>query len=389
MVQSGQNAGGGRRPRIPTFEVSYNGGDVREFVEKIEITEELEGSSDSVSMTLNNYDLRWYNEWRPVLGDYVDVSLGYRDEAFTSPVRFEVDEPTYKIAPDVMELKGQATPITSSLRQNYSNAFEQWTLPELAAFVAEKHGLEVVGTIPEIMFDRVTQKNEKDLAWLRKLALRYGVIFKVESCERLVFATEEELERRPPVYVITRNMLSPDGSTSFKVQSTDTYKMARCDYKDPKTNEWLFLEVETTNPEVRTDDVLRVTGERHENAEHLALRTREALRKANSTLVEATFNVEGEVYWRAGLNIWLPTEPDEFGNLIGGKYQVRRVRHTLVPEGGRKQGWRSELSARKVFEGGGASIGGWLDGGISGAIGQTVGGTAGNIISTVGGALGF
>jgi phage protein D len=381
MVQSGQNAGGGRRPRIPTFEVSYSGADIRDFVEKIEVTEELEGDSDSVSMTLNNYDLRWYNEWRPVLGDRITVSLGYRGEAFTAPVEFEVDEPTYKIAPDVMELKGQATPITGSLRQKYSNAFEQWSLPQLAAYVAEKHGLELVGTIPEIMFDRVTQKNEPDLAWLRKLALKYGVIFKVESCQRLVFATEEELEQRPAVYFVSRKMLSPDGSTSFKVQSTDTYKAARCDYKDPKTNEWMFIEEETTNPEVKTQDVLRVTGERNENEEQLALRTKEALRKANSTLVEGTINVEGEVYWRAGLNIELLSDRNEFGELIGGKYQIRTVKHTLVPEGGRKQGWRSELSVRKIFEAGGS---GWTDGGYGGGGSWTDGG-----FGAIAGALGL
>ncbi len=349
MVFSGGNAGGGRRPRVPTFEVSYSGADIREFVEKIEVIEELEGNADSVTMTVNNYDLRWYNEWRPYLGDVVTVSLGYRDEAFTEPVDYEVDEPTFKIAPDVMELKGTATPITGSLRQRYSNAFEQWTLPQLAAFVAEKHGLTLVGTVPEILFDRVTQKNEPDLAWLRKLALRYGVIFKVHSCRSLVFYTEEELEAMPPVYFVSRKMLSPDASTSFKLQSTDTYQMARADYKHPKTNEWMFVEEATTNPEVRTQDVLRVTGERNENAEQIALRTREALRKANSTIVEGTINVEGEVYWRAGMNILLLAGPDEFGPLIGGKHQVRRVRHTLVPEGGAKQGWRSELEVRKIF----------------------------------------
>jgi uncharacterized protein len=350
-VIDGGNAGGGRRPRIPTYEVGYERADISLYVEKIEVTEELEGDSDSVSMTVNNYNLDWYNGWRPYLGDRVTVSLGYRGEQFTDPVEFEVDEPTFKIAPDVMELKGQATPVTQSLRQKYSNAFEEGeaTLPQLAAYVAEKHGLELVGNIPEIDFRRVTQKNEEDLAWLRKLALKYGVIFKVESCRRLVFAVESELEALPPVYQISRKLLADDGSTSFKMQTTDTYRAAQADYKDPKTNEWMTYEVESTNPEVATGDVLRITGERFENVEQLQLRTDEALRKANSTLVEGTIDLEGEVYWRAGLNIYLPEDPTEFG-FLGGKYQVRRVKHTLVPEGGRKQGWRSQLEVRKIFE---------------------------------------
>jgi len=349
MVQSGGNAGGGERPRIPTYEVSYEGADISLYIEKIEITEELEGDSDSANLVANNYQLDWYNAWRPRLGDRFTVSLGYRGEAFTAPVTYEVDEPTFRIAPDTMELKGLATPVTEGLRQRNSDAFEQMTLAELAAFVAEKHGLELVGEVPEILFDRVTQKNEEDLAWLRKLALKYGVIFKVESCERLVFAVESELEAMPPVYEISRKLLSDDASTSFKMQTTDTYKAAKADYKCPKTNEWMTLTVESTNPEVATGDVLRITGERFENIEQLELRAEEALRKANSTLIEGTINLEGEVYWRAGLNIVLPEAPDEFG-FLGGKYQVRSVKHTLVPEGGRKQGWRSELSVRKIFD---------------------------------------
>lgn len=365
MVQ----AGGGRRPRIPTVNVSYGrgggtAGDITPFIEKIEIVEELEGNSDTVSMTVNNYDRRWLSAWRPRLGDYLIVSIGYRNEAFTSPVKYEVDEPTFTFAPDTMAIKGKATPITKSLTQKFSNAFEQWSLPELAQFVADKHGLQLVGQVPEIIFDRVTQKNEPDLAWLRKLALRYGVIFKVESCERLVFYTEKELEAMPPVYTITMNLLSPDGSSSLKLQSTDSYKEAQTDYKEPKTNQWHQVNAQTSNPEIATQDTLRVTGERFETPEQVQLRTEEALRKANSTVVEGTLNVEGEVYYRAGLNIALPTDPMQFGDM-GGKFQIRRVRHNLVPEGGVKQGWRSELEVRKVFDGsgvGGISFGG---GGIS------------------------
>lgn len=329
--------------------MSYSGADISLYVEKIEVTEELEGDSDSVSMTINNYQLDWYNAWRPRLGDRVVVSLGYRNEQFTAPVEFEVDEPTFKIAPDVMELKGQATPVTETLRQKHSEAFEQVTLAELAEYVAGNQGLELVGNIPEIEFARVTQKNEEDLAWLRKLALKYGAIFKVESCQRLVFAIERELEAMAPVYRISRKLLADDGSTSFKMQTTDTYKAAQADYKDPKSNEWMTYEVESDNPEVATGDVLRITGERFENVEQLQLRTDEALRKANSTLIEGTIDLEGEVYWRAGLNILLLEDPTEFG-FLGGKYQVRRVKHTLVPESGKKQGWRSQLEVRKIFD---------------------------------------
>lgn len=354
FAAAGGADGGARRPRVPFYDVSYEGKGITEaiaaFVEKIELTEELEGQSDSVTMTLNNFDLRWLNEWRPTIGERLTVSLGYRGEAFTEPVQFEVDEPTFKFVPDVMQLKGQATPVVKPIRQRYNMAFEGYTLADLAQWVADKHGLNLIGNVPPIQFERVTQKNEPDLAWLKKQALRYGVIFKVENCENLIFYIEEELEAMPPAITLIRSFMADDGSSSLKVQATDTYQKAQTDYKDPKTGEWYIVEVQTNNPFVKVDSVLRITGERFETVDQAAQRCKEALRKANSTAVEGTFDVEGEVFWRAGMNIALSGDRDQFGYL-GGKYQIRKVKHSMTPKEGRKQGWRTSLDVRLISGG--------------------------------------
>lgn len=345
------------RPRIPTYNVGYKKADqagflditkdIQELVERIEITEELEGQSDTLSLVLSNFDYRWFNAWTPAHGDRITVSIGYIGEPFTDPVTFEVDEPTYKFAPDTMSLKGQATPITQSLRQRNSRGYEGFTLADFARDVAERHGLELVGQVPEIQFDRVTQKNEMDLGWLKKLALRYGVIFKVESCTKLVFYVESELEAQPPAFTINRAFL-PGSSSQLKKSAADTYKGAKVTYKDPKTQDLYEVEVETDNPEVATGDTLSITGERFENEGQAQLRAEEALRKANSGLVEGTLDLEGEVVYRAGNNFALPTDKTEFGTL-GGKYQIRTVRHIVIPKRGTKMGWRSSLEVRKIF----------------------------------------
>lgn len=366
------------RPRQPTYTIAYQGvdvsGEIAAFVEKIEITEELEGKADTLSLKLNNYDYRWFNEWTPQLGDRISVAFGYVGFGLSEPITFEIDEPTYEFGPDIMNLKGTATPITQTLRQRRSVGFEGFNLAELAAIVAERHGLQLVGNVPPIVFDRVTQKNEMDLGWLKKLALRFGVIFKVESCEKLVFFVEKELEALAPFFTIRRQaeefqtiptglgertegirttsppdvLFMAPGSISLKKKASDTYKSARAVYKDPKTQEVYETIVPTDNPEVGSADELNITGERMENPQQTALRAAEALRKANSTLVEGSFNMEGELIFRAGTNFELPTDRDQFGRL-GGKYQIRSVKHIIVPKAGPKMGWRTDFEARKIF----------------------------------------
>lgn len=358
------------RPRQPTYTISYQGtdvsGEIAAFVEKIEITEELEGKADTLSIKLNNADFRWFNEWTPNLGDRISVAFGYVGEGLSEPITFEVDEPTYEFGPDIMSLKGTATPITETLRQRRSVGFEGFSLAELAAIVADRHGLTLVGKVPEIVFERVTQKNEMDLGWLKKLALRFGVIFKVESCEKLVFFVEKDLETLEPFFMIRRQteefepgetptsgglpvLFMAPGAISLKKKSSDTYKSARAVYKDPKTQEVYETVVPTANPEIGSADELNITGERMENPEQTALRAEEALRKANSTLVEGSFNMEGEQIFRAGTNFELSTDRNQFG-VLGGKFQMRSVKHVIIPKAGPKMGWRSDFEARKIFE---------------------------------------
>lgn len=353
VTGTGPRPGVGDRPRIPTYQISYQGSDISEAisdrVERIQVVEELEGQADSLTLMLNNVDRVWHNEWTPMLGDLVTVSIGYVGGDFTEPCSYEVDEPTYKFAADTCELKGQATPITKAVRQRNSAGYEGYNLADLAAEVAARHGLELVGNVPPITFERTTQKNEFDLGWLKKLGLRYGVIFKVHSCTQLVFYYEPELEAAPPAFVVLRTLLDPGGASSLKKSAADTYKSCVVRYKDPKTDELYDVEVETNNPDVRSGSTLTITGERFENIGQATKRAEEALRKANSGLVTGTLDLEGEVFFRAGLNIELLTDPLEFGTL-GGKYQIRKVTHTVVPTRGVKMGWRSALEVRKIYE---------------------------------------
>jgi uncharacterized protein len=328
-----------KRPRVPTYVVVFNGrttkGEIGDMIEDITLIDKLEGESDTVEFKLNNYDAYWMTS-PPLKGDRLIVSIGYRDELMTQPVEYELDEFTYHISPDSVVVKGQATPpVTKNMRQKYSFAYEDTTLVDIAAYIAGKHGLRIAGQIPAISFKRVTQKNETDLAFLKRIASKYGVIFKVDSCRTLVFSEESELESRPAVIVVNRTLMK--SSSTFNIKSVDTYASASVQYRDPKTDELYRSDV--VGATTKVVDNLNVVAERFEEPGQAEKRAAEALRKANATEVEGTIDTEGEVSYIAGINI------DITGlGFLDGKYQIKEVRQSVT----NSAGFTSQLTVRKI-----------------------------------------
>lgn len=342
-------------PRIPTFTLLYEGADISEdlkpYLISIRYSDKLEGESDDLDVQIENLDLRWMDAWLPAEGALLTLTLGYEGEAFTPPVSFEVDEPTFTggTQGDTVSLKAVGAPITSTLREQKTRAFEDTTLRAIAQTIADDHDLELVGEIPEIKLERVTQKEQTDLEFLRDLAAEYGMIFKIESAERLVFFRESDLEEADPIFELTR------GSSAFsryglRRGAKGTYKSAKISYQDPATGEFIeaefdidgtqIAEPEDTEAEgeadaVATSDVLQIR-ERVENLAQAQIRAQEALRRANRGKIEIDLDCEGEVIYAAGVTFTL----NGFAK-FSGKYMIQDVSHSLT----NRQGFRSTIRA--------------------------------------------
>ncbi|MGG6295305.1 phage late control D family protein [Leptolyngbya sp. AN02str] len=330
--------------RYPTFKLVYEGTDITEglkpFVLSISYSDKLEGESDELEIALENSDLRWMGTWLPKEGDAVSLELGYDGGVMLGPILFEVDEPEFSGPPDVIRLKGLATPVTASLRQRNSAAYENTTLLAIAQQIAQKHKLELVGEVPEIKLERVTQKEQTDLEFLREIAADYGLIFKVESSTKLVFFRESDLEAADPVLTFTRQDI---GRYRIRRGAKGTYQAAEISYNDPKTGKLISVKIDAAGKEVATPaggktevasgDILKIR-ERCENRAQAEVKATEALRRANRGQVEGTLDMEGNTSVVAGLNLTL----NGFLNL-SGKYQVKQVRHSLS----RSKGYTSNV----------------------------------------------
>ena len=337
--------------RRPTFTLTYQGVDITEDLTPLTLslsyTDKLEGESDELAIALINSDLRWLNAWLPGEGDVATLTLGYEGEAPLGPVSFEVDSPEWSGPPDQFMLKGLGTPISKSLRQRNTQAYEGTTLLAIASTIAEKHGLEVVGSdnIPSISFERVTQKEIDDLSFLRQLSAEYGLLFKVESLSKLVFFREIDLESGDPVLPLSRADLS---GYRLRRQAAGTYEAARVSYQNPSSGQFISVTINTDGAEVTpsddeegsigTTDIL-VIRERCEDLGQAQLKATEALRRANSTRVEFEASLEGNPLLSAGIIFDLSGF-----QRFDGRYLISQVTHRLD----RSRGYRSNVRARKV-----------------------------------------
>ena len=107
--------------------------------------------------------------------------------------------------PDTFQMKCVAAGITPSLRTPQSAAYESQTLLQVAQTVATRHQMTVTG-LPQsinVSFARMTQNQETDLHFLRRLALAHDYDFAIRG-SRLVFYSRTALEQTAPVLTLTR-----------------------------------------------------------------------------------------------------------------------------------------------------------------------------------------
>ncbi|PTT82945.1 late control protein D, partial [Pseudomonas sp. HMWF005] len=138
----------------------------------------LTGEADSLEVELEDTEGKWRDAWYPGHGDTLALAIGWEGESLRTLGRFEIDEVELNCPPSTITIHALATGIKASLRTTEHRAYESTTLDAIAKQVADRQGLELIGSIEPIKLDRVTQQ-ESDLTFLRNLAAEYDYAFKV------------------------------------------------------------------------------------------------------------------------------------------------------------------------------------------------------------------
>lgn len=182
------------------FSVLYNNknitSDISKYLIAITYNDKTEGESDDMEIELEDVDALWQNSWYPEKGASISLTIGRLKCGV-----FEIDEIEVKGPPSTVTIKGAAVGIKSSLRTKKSDAHENKTLKQIAEKVAQKNGLTISGTVPDITIGRITQNKETDLGFLKRISKDYGIVFSVRG-QNMTFLSVYDLESRKVSFVV-------------------------------------------------------------------------------------------------------------------------------------------------------------------------------------------
>lgn len=305
---------------IPTYKLEYNQKnithDVSDYVISIDYTDYEHGQSDEISITFEDAEGLWNGAWIPSKGDALRLFIGYENEKLLNCGIFEIDEIEYETPPDTLTVKAMATGIKKAFRQKNSVGYENKTLQQIANQIAKKHNLNLVGNIENIKVERITQNQEKDLTFLKRLAEQYGYIFKIAE-GNLVFYKTEKLINADSAQIIYKNEVT---NARFTEKTSQEYKSVSVAYRNPKTGK--DVTATAKNEKCVKGDTLKLST-RAENKQQALIMARAALQKGKLT-IEGSLGMSGNPYLIAGLNI----ETKDFG-YFSGKYHITEAHHRI------------------------------------------------------------
>lgn len=306
--------------QTPKYELIYGKKnitkDVARFVTNIDYTDFEHGQSDEINITFEDSENLWHSAWIPTKGDVLNLKIGYEGEKLLNCGKFEIDELEYETPPDIVTVKALAASIKKPLRQKNSVAYENKNLKQIASEIAKKHGLTLVGNIADIKVQRITQNQQRDLDFLKKLAEEYGYIFKITS-DKLVFYETEKLKSANPTRIFYKKDLS---RISLSEKTSQEYKAVQVSYHNPKTGK--IVKTTVKNPNVVKGDTLKITS-RCENRQQAQVKAKAALNTSDIAM-EGTIELIGNQYLVAGINIELKGL-----GYFSGKYHVSQARHKI------------------------------------------------------------
>lgn len=323
----------------PSFVVVYEGKNITKDISSnilfIRYSDKTEGASDDMEIVVEDSAGLWRSDWYPTKGDKVQLSIGYDGDLINCGT-FEVDEINLSGGGgrgDEIAIRGIAAGVTGKLRTKNSSAHEKKTLKQIADTIAKNNDLTVEGDILDITFDRVTQNNETDLEFLKRISYEYGHIFSVRD-KKIIFTVIYEIEKGEAVVSINRGDLK---SYNIKDTTAKSFKDAKVSYHNPKTRkvvEQTYNTVERTNAdgvtykEITKGDTL-VIKTKAENPQQAKEKAKAALYRANTKQQEGDIEIVGSPLVVAGNNI----EITGMGQ-VSGRFHVVESNHTITKGGG-------------------------------------------------------
>lgn len=316
-----QNVG---KPREKKLSIIYNGvdawNDLSPYIERLDYTDAV-GSSDTMSISLSDRDLKWSNSWMPEKGDKIKAGImllnwNHEGEYLTCNCGdFIVDDFTFSAPPVKCQINGVSSPVSTDFKETKNTkTWQAATVRIIAQEIAAKYGLELkYETSADVGIEKMEQDDQTDSDFLSRLCEKYGLGIKVYD-SRLVIWNFKEYFARPAVMAITPDMVS---KWSYKSTMQGTYTGARVSYTSPDKKQGIEVMV---GKEGRLCNI----NQKADSEADAVLIGENAILNANRKETTAEITMPPNRFIYATENIQL----SKFGKM-DGKYFVEKVSHSV------------------------------------------------------------
>ena len=334
-----------RRARL---ELEYEGQDISRDIEgmvlSFSFTDHAHGQADDLELVLENRAGLWGGDWWPAEGDRVKAVIVCTNwdeplDRIEMPCgEFSVDGICLTGPPDTVVIRGVSSFTDSAIRQETkTKAWENTNLGAIAQEIAGTHGLELYWDAENVDLKRVDQRDESDLAFLKRLCEENGYNIKV-SGSLLIIYEGDTYEGGDAAVTLIRG---ENRILNYEINSAahGTYRACEVSYQDPKTKK---VQSYTFTPENAPEQgpILKIN-EKVDSQAEAEKRAKAALREKNKGQVTGSFELTGTPALAGGTVIEI-----EGFHSFDGNYLVEEARHTLD----RGAGYKTSVSFRNLLE---------------------------------------
>lgn len=296
-------------------------------------TDKADDELDDLQLTLEDRDRIWQGDWLPKHGDIIDchiITENFREEGcdFVECGEFEVDELTLDTTfdgGDVVTIKAVPACAKSSLMlQRKTRAWADVHFATVAADVVGPAGLDLLYKAPEIIFERVEQRQEADLAFLQRIAKEQGLRVCLKKGRCIVYSGQTADALEP--LELERESLDLS-SASFKRTLDGIYTECRVGYTDAKNSQTTEENFQPEEPPT-TGKVLTIN-KRIENPAQAERVAKAELRAKNCGEMTGTLSGMGDTRFIAGTVLRL----SGWGH-FDSDYVIRQATHSVSRDSG-------------------------------------------------------
>lgn len=301
-------------------------------VEALSYTDEADGSSDSVSVTLSDISGKWHGENMPQKAETIHAKIkrmggGEKAKIFNCGI-FQLDDIEIQGYPSTATFGAVSDPVSEAFKTTKrTRTWKHTNLRQIAMDISKKYAkLKIVYDGPTVPIASAEQNKQPDSTFLKSMAEKYG--FGVKVCfNKIVLYNIEQYENKKAVKTLTPKQIEP--GWTWRTSINEKYTGVKLSYKNSSGKK-----IETKHG---TNKRLLILSEKVENKADAIRVALARVNKENENVTKMSFTLRNPMFLAATSCIQL----NGFGAL-NGKYFITRVSHTL------SSGYKVKVECRKI-----------------------------------------